>query len=59
MINTPYAKKKYMKINVLRELQIKVLGEDGVKKWYKEQYEETRKKIEKENKGCDGEEGCC
>lgn len=31
--------KIYMKINVLRELQIKVLGEDGVKKWYKEQYD--------------------
>jgi hypothetical protein len=27
--------------------------------WYKEQYEETRKKLQKENKGCDGEEGCC
>ena len=27
----------YMKINVLRELQIKVLGKDGFIKWYKEQ----------------------
>jgi hypothetical protein len=26
-----------MKINVLRELQIKVLGDVGFKKWYKEQ----------------------
>jgi hypothetical protein len=29
--------KTYMKINVLRELQIKVLGEDGFRKWWKEQ----------------------
>ena len=29
--------KTYMKINVLRELQIKVLGDGGFKKWYKEQ----------------------
>jgi hypothetical protein len=29
--------KTYMKINVLRELQIKVLGDDGFRKWYKEQ----------------------
>jgi hypothetical protein len=28
--------KTYMEINVLRELQIKVLGEDGFRKWYKE-----------------------
>ena len=26
-----------MKVNVLRELQIKVLGDDGFRKWYKEQ----------------------
>ena len=29
--------KTYMKINVLRELQIKVLGEHGFWEWYKEQ----------------------
>ena len=29
--------KTYMKINVLRELQIKVLGDDGFRKWYQEQ----------------------
>ena len=29
--------KKYMKINVLRELQIKILGKEGFKKWYMEQ----------------------
>lgn len=29
--------KTYMKINVLRELQIKVLGEDGFRKWWSEQ----------------------
>jgi hypothetical protein len=27
----------YMKVNVLRELQIKVLGEEGFRKWWKEQ----------------------
>ena len=27
----------YMNINVLRELQIKVLGEEGFRKWWKEQ----------------------
>lgn len=29
--------KTYMKINVFRELQIKVLGKDGFRKWWKEQ----------------------
>jgi hypothetical protein len=29
--------KTYMKINVLRELQIKVLGKDGFRKWWREQ----------------------
>ena len=37
----PYCRMKdyktYMKIFVLRELQIKVLGEDGFRKWWKEQ----------------------
>jgi hypothetical protein len=34
--------KTYMKINVLRELQIKVLGKDGFIKWYKEQLSKLR-----------------
>ena len=29
--------KTYVKVNVLRELQIKVLGEEGFRKWWKEQ----------------------
>jgi hypothetical protein len=29
--------KTYIKVNVLRELQIKVLGEEGFRKWWKEQ----------------------
>ena len=29
--------KTYVKVNVLRELQIKVLGEEGFRKWYKEE----------------------
>ena len=29
--------KTYMKINVLRKLQIKVLGEEGFRKWWREQ----------------------
>ena len=32
-----YDYKTYLRINVLRELQIKVLGEDGFRKWYREQ----------------------
>jgi hypothetical protein len=32
--------KTYMKINVLRELQIKVLGEDGFRKWWREQLDD-------------------
>jgi len=34
--------KTYMKINVLRELQIKVLGKNGFIKWYKEQLSNLR-----------------
>jgi len=41
MFKCPYCRmndyKSYMKKTVLRELQIKVLGEDGFRKWWKEQ----------------------
>lgn len=32
-----YDYKTYMIINVLRELQVKVMGEDGFRKWYMKQ----------------------
>ncbi len=42
------------------QLEMVCQHNDGLTmEWYKEQYEKTRKKLQKENKGCDGEEGCC
>ena len=52
----------YTDVEWLQICQIEMIANHNDKltqEWYKEQYEETRKKLRKENKGCDGEEGCC
>ena len=44
------------------QIEMNAHHNDGMTmKWYKEQYEETRKKIYEKNKDndCDGTEGCC
>ena len=59
---TKKSKDEYTDLEWLQICQLEMESQhnDGwTIQWYKEQYEETRKKIEKENKGCDGEEGCC
>ena len=55
---TKKSKDEYTDLEWLQICQLEMVSQhnDGwTIQWYKEQYEETRKKIEKENKGCDGE----